>query len=112
MELKLNIYNGNEIEKTYITQDFRLSTGVCEDIINVIDIEQFANLNNLSDEDALKLLPTMMKLAKQFNPIMKQVFPELTDDEYKRTDMSEVSAVAWQVIMYTITQLFNVSSKN
>lgn len=112
MELKLNIYNGKEIEKTYTAQDFRLTTGVCEDILNVIDIDQFVNLTDLSDEDALKLLPTMMKLAKQFNPIMKEVFPELTDDEYKRTDMGEVSAVAWQIIMYTIGQLFNVSGKN
>jgi hypothetical protein len=66
----------------------------------------------MSDEDALQLLPMMMKFSKQFKNIMMQVFPELTEEEYKNTDMSEVASVAWQVIMYTITSLFNISGKN
>lgn len=112
MELKLNIYKGKDIEKTYITDDFRVTTGVCEDIMNVIDLEEFMKLDGATEEEALKFLPSMIGLSKHFNPIMKQVFPELTDDEYKRTDLSEVSSIAWEIVMYTITQLFNVASKN
>lgn len=112
MELKLNIYDNEGIVKTYTVQDFRLKTGICEDILDIVEIDKFADLQNLSDDDALKLLPMMMKFSKQFKTIMMQVFPELTEDEYKNTDMSEVAGVAWQVIMYTITALFNISGKN
>lgn len=112
MELKLNIYNDSGIEKTYIVQDFRLKTGVCEDILEIVEIDKFSNLQNLSDDDALQLLPMMIKFSRQFRTIMMQIFPELTEEEYKNTDMSEVAGVAWQVIMYTISSLFNISGKN
>ena len=112
MELKLNVYNGNEIVKTYTVQDFRLKTGVCEDILDIVEIDKFGNLKNLSDEDALQLLPMMMKFSKQFRSLMMQVFPDLTEEEYDNTDMSEVAGVAWQIVMHTITSLFNISEKN
>lgn len=112
MELRLNIYNDAGIEKTYVTQDFRLKTGICEDILNIVEIDKFGNLTNLSDEDALQLLPMMVKFSKQFKTIMMQIFPELTEEDYQNTDMSEVAGVAWQVIMHTITALFNISGKN
>lgn len=112
MELKLNIYNDKGIEKTYVVQDFRLKTGICEDILDIVEIDKFSNLQNLSDDDALQLLPMLMKLSKQFKPIMMQVFPELTEEEYKNTEMSEVAGVAWGIIMHTISSLFNISTKN
>ena len=113
MELKLNIYDdAGEIVKTHTVQDFRLKTGVCEDILDIVEIEKFGNLKNLSDDDALQLLPMMMKFYKQFKTLMMQVFPELTEDEYKNTEMSEVAGVAWNIIMHTITALFNISGKN
>ena len=112
MELKLNIYKGKEIEKTYTADDFRLMTGTCEDLLNMIDMDMFSKLDGLSDEEAIKALSMIVGVFKQFKPIMKDIFPELTDDEYKRTDMKEVSAIAWHVIQYTFGQLFNVASKN
>ena len=112
MELKLNVYNDTGIEKTYVVQDFRLKTGVCEDILEIVEIDKFSNLQNLSDDDALQLLPMLMKLSRQFKPIMMQVFPELTEEEYRNTDMSEVAGVAWGIIMHTIGSLFNISEKN
>lgn len=112
MELKLNIYNGNDIVKTYTVQDFRLKTGVCEDILDIVEIDKFSNLQNLSDDEALQLIPMLLKFSKQFKPIMLQVFPELTEEEYRNTDMSEVAGVAWGIIMHTISSLFNISEKN
>ena len=41
MELKLDIYNGREIEKTYISTDFRLMTGTCEDLLKLVDVDKF-----------------------------------------------------------------------
>lgn len=111
MELKLNVYNGKEIEKTYTTNNFALMTGTCEDILEVIQIDKL-DLDNLDSAPPMEFLGMFMGLFKQFNPIMKQVFDGLTDEEYKRTHMDEVAGVAWQVIMYTLTTLFSVSGKN
>ena len=113
MELKLNIYNTNgEIDKIYITEDFRLMTGTCEDILEIVEIDKMKNLKAMTDDEALEIMGMMMGLFKQFKPIMKQVFPELTDDEYRRTDMRDVAGIAWQIIQYTIGTLFKASSKN
>lgn len=116
MELKLNVYNGKTIEKTYTSNDFRLMTGTCEDILNLIEIDKLTNLNlaNIEDdtETMMKFMGMFVGLFKQFNPIMKQIFDGLTDDEYRRTDIKEVAGVAWKVIQYTFAELFNASGKN
>lgn len=117
MELKLNIYNGKEVEKTYVTDDFRLMTGTCEDILNILEIEKLtsllsSDLNSVDDEEFLKLIPMVVKLFGQFGPIMKDIFIGITDDEYRRTDIKEVTKIIWTVIQYTFGELFNASSKN
>lgn len=112
MELKLNIYDGNEIVKTYATEDFRVSMGVCEDILSIIDLEQMGNIDGMTEDDYVKFLPMLMKLVNQYKPLIKQIFPELTDAEFRNCDPKEVSKVAWQVIMYALGELFNVASKN
>lgn len=112
MELKLNVYKGKEIEKTYTTDDFRLMTGTCEDLLNIIDMDMFSKLDGMTNDEAIKALSMFVGVFKQFKPIMKDIFPDLTDDEYNRTEMKEVSAIAWHVIQYTFGQLFNVASKN
>lgn len=116
MELKINIYNGNEVEKTYVTNDFHLMTGTCEDILSIIDIEKLTGINlDAEDNDSeaiMSLMSMVLKLFGQFNPIMKQIFPEMTDDEYRRTDIAEVTAIVWNVIKYTFGQLFRVAGKN
>ncbi len=110
MEFKLNVYNGKTIEKTYTANDFSLMTGTCEDILNTIQIDKLAIAD--TDTPSVEFLTMFMGLFKQFNPIMKQVFDGLTDDEYKRTHMDEVANISWKIIMYTLTTLFSVSEKN
>ena len=41
MELKLNTYKHGKVVKTYKTNDFTLTTGTCEDVLKLIDFEQF-----------------------------------------------------------------------
>ena len=111
MELKLNVYKGKSIEKTYTTDDFCLMTGTCEDILNTIQIDKLGaiDLNSIDDNPPMEFLTMFFGLYKQFNPIMKELFDGITDDEYKRTHIDEVARVAWQVIMYTLTSLFNIT---
>ena len=39
MEIKLNIYNGNEVVKVYIAETIDFSFGVIEDILDALDLE-------------------------------------------------------------------------
>lgn len=111
MELKLNIYDGKEIEKTYTSNDFRLMTGTCEDILKLVNIDNFNG--KLDDESAMfEIIKIVIGAFKEFNPMMKQIFDGLTDDEYRRTDITEVATVVLNVVKYTFKELFNVASKN
>jgi hypothetical protein len=113
MELKLNIYDGKKIEKTYVSDDFRLMTGTCEDIIKLIDVDKLTGKNLGNDENAmLEVLKIVVKAFSEFEPLMKQVFDGLTHDEYRRTDVREVASVVMSVLKYTFESLFTASEKN
>ncbi|MCQ2059796.1 MAG: hypothetical protein MJY71_08235 [Bacteroidaceae bacterium] len=113
MELKLNVYDGKKIEKTYTAEDFMLMTGTCEDILQVVDIDKFGGT---IDEKSLgmEILKVVIKSFGKFKPMMKEIFDGLTDDEYSRTAIKEVAGVVVQIVMYTITELFSgiTPSKN
>lgn len=114
MEFKLNIYKGKDVEKTYTCHDFELRTGMCEDLVDVVDIELMvkAQQGELTDAEAIKIVPMMMKVQKHHKSIMKQVFPQLTDAEYKRTSTKEVNAIVWQIVGYVFKELMMVAEKN
>lgn len=115
MELKLNIYNNtrlSEIEKTYTCNDFAISVAVAEDILDLVNIDMFTG--NLTEEDQLKALVKLVICGKdKFKDLVKNVFPELTDDELKRTNLKEFVKVLYDIVVYTIAGLTSVSdSKN
>lgn len=110
MELKLNIYNGKDIEKTYVSNDFALMTGTCEDILKLIDIEKIGDLDD--DTSIMEVVKIVLNAFQEFNPLMKQIFEGLTDDEYRRTHIVDVARVVIDVLKYTLKELFTVSSKN
>lgn len=114
MEFKLNVYKGKDIEKTYTCHDFELRTGLCEDLMDIVDFETMvkANQGNISDAEAMAMIPMMLKIQKHHKPIMKQVFPQLTDDEYERTKTKEINTIVWQIVGYAFQELMMVAEKN
>lgn len=110
MELKLNIYNTRrlkEIEKTYIVNDFELSTGTCEDLLDLIDIDMFeGGLEALSDEVKIsQVLRTIVGGVQIFKDLLKDVFDGLTDDEIKRTKVGDIINCVALIIKYSVTGL-------
>ena len=109
MELRLNIYKDRKVEKTYTTKDFTLMTGTCEDILKLIDIDKFNNgLNN--EAATMEIIKIVIKAFGKFRPLMQEIFAGLSDEEYSRTSIKEVASVVIQVVTYTITELFNIST--
>ena len=110
MTLSLTVYkeDGHTVDKVYKTEDFHLLTGMCEDVLEEVDIDKMLN-NGISEQELGKMvLSLVLKNRKRFKPIMKQVFYGLTDDEYERTEVSEVGRNIMQILVYTITSLFGV----
>lgn len=109
MEIKLNIYTSRlcrEIEKTVTANDFGLSTGVCEDVLNMINIDMFeGGLEALSDESAQKLaLGVVREGYPFFIQLIKEIF-EITDDEAKRLKVSDVAGVIMDIVKYSFSEL-------
>lgn len=109
MELKLNIYTTRlcrEVEKTVTANDFELSTGVCEDILEIINIDMFeGGLAALSEESQIELAIGIIKHGYPFFiQLIKEIF-EITDDEAKRIKLGEVAVVVMDIVKYSFTQL-------
>ena len=109
MNIKLNIYTTKlcrEVEREVNARDFELSTGVCEDVLNAINIDMFeGGLSALSDESMQELAIGIIKNGYPiFIELIKEIF-EITDDEAKRIKISEVASVIMDIVKYSFTQL-------
>lgn len=109
MELKLNIYTTRlcrEIERTVTAKDFELSTGVCEDVLQAINIDMFeGGLASLSKESQQELVLGIVKNGYPiFRDLIQEIF-ELTDDEVKRIKLSDIVTIMIQIVTYSFKQL-------
>lgn len=104
MELKLNIYKGKTIEKTYKAETFDIMFGTVEDLLNIIDLEK---LN--SDTEIAKLIIKVFPLLK---PLLKDVFEGVTDDELRRTKIKELIPLFVNIFVFALKELNSNSSKN
>ena len=103
-DLKLNIYNGKTIEKTYIADEIDIMFGTVEDLLDVIDID------NLNDEK--EVVKVVIKTLNNLKPFLKQIFDGLTDDEIKRTKVKELVPLFVDIVKYTMDELKALMSKN
>ena len=103
-DLKLNIYNGKTIEKTYIADEIDIMFGTVEDLLEVIDFD------NLNDEK--EVVKVVIKTLNNLKPFLKQIFDGLTDDEIKRTKVKELVPLFVDIVKYTMDELKALMSKN
>lgn len=119
MELKLDIYTTRlcrKVERTATANDFELSTGVCEDILEAINIDMFdGGLDALTDEGSQELVMRVIKNGYPvFMELIKEIF-ELTDSEAKRIKIADVARVVMDIVQYSVSNLANAfggSAKN
>ena len=103
-DLKLNIYNGKTIEKTYIADEIDIMFGTVEDLLDVIDFD------NLNDEK--EVVKVVIKTLNNLKPFLKQIFDGLSDDEIKRTKVKELVPLFVDIVKYTMDELKALMSKN
>lgn len=111
MEIKLPIYNKKELVKTYTVESYDVTFGTVEDLIGVIDLDNFTSGK---DEDLIRgvalALPKVFGLIK---PLLKDIFDGLTDDEIKKCRMTDITKALVAVIKFSVAQIMDsATSKN
>lgn len=109
MELKLNIYEDRfcrRVERTVTANTFDLSTGICEDVLDIINIDMFeGGLSALSNESMQEIAIGIVKDGFPFFvELVKELF-ELTDNEVRKTKIEDIAKIVVEIVKYSFTQL-------
>jgi len=105
MELKLNIYkNQREIEKTYIADTYDIMFGTVEDLVNLLDME--ALRGKKGNESLINALANLVTGSKELiRPLLKDIFPGLTDDELRRVKAKELLTVVAGLAGFSLDEI-------
>lgn len=106
MELKLHIYEGRKIVKTYTTGSIDLSLGVIYDVIDAFDFESMTSGNNK------EMFKAIIKCKDQIAPFLMDIFDGLTADEVRHTRTQSLIEVFRGLYNYAISELGIIGSKN
>lgn len=105
--MRINVYKNGEIEKSYESDVHVVTVGVCEDILQAIDIDKLIG-GKLTDEAmSIEILKVIVKSFDKFKPMIQNIFP-ISDEEYSRVAITDVSRVVMELVNYTISNLFNI----
>lgn len=113
MDLVLNVYEGRKVAKTYTAETYDLMYGTVEDVIEAVNLDALAD--GASDVTvaaaAAKLVTNGMG---QIKPLLKDVFPGLTDDELKHVKVKDIVAVVIGIVQHTVEEVmrFGGDGKN
>lgn len=101
--MKLNIYKGRQIEKTYTADTYDLMFGTIEDVADAINLD---SLKTGSDVEIIKMIGNLvLNSMGTVKNLLKDIFDGITDEELKRVKVKEIAAVLLDVVKFTIAQL-------
>lgn len=108
--MKLNIYDKKKIIKTYEADTYDLMFGTIEDVAEAVNLD---SLKTGADVEIIKMIGNLvMNSMGTIKDLLKDIFDGITDEEIKKTKVSEIASVLLDVIKYTLVQLNLNSSKN
>lgn len=105
MTLKLNIYDGAKIIKTYNADTIDCSFGVVEDILNALNFESIKTGNKL------ELAAMVIKCMDQLKPFLKEIFVGVTDEELRKAKMSNIVDIFKNVYYFANVELGKVTDE-
>ena len=95
--MKLNIYaDQKHIEKTYEIDHYDIMYGTIEDALAIFD-----EIDDLHDN--MQIYKVIQKNRTKLNDLLKDIFPELTDDELRRIKLKELVPVFMGLFTYIQT---------
>ncbi|MBP5411326.1 MAG: hypothetical protein J6Y26_05420 [Lachnospiraceae bacterium] len=91
--LTLNIYGRGEekntVVKKYTAEGYDLTLGTVTDILELV------NADNMTDEK--KIAAAAVKGAKEISPLLKDIFPGVTDEELRQVKAKELIPLFVQI---------------
>lgn len=99
MNLTLNIYEGQNIIKTYTAETLDFSFGVVEDVLDALDFE------NMKTGSKAELAGVVIKCSKQLKPFLRDLFPGVTDEELRNTRIQNLLEVFRGLYDYATEEL-------
>lgn len=103
-EIKLDIYKGGKVEKTYKTDSYNLMLGTVEDFLAIVDPDKL--------NDTKALVEMVRKGMTEVKGFLKEMFPEITDDELRRTSVDGIIRCIVQTASAVGDSLRNLKSGN
>lgn len=71
-----------KIAKTLTTEGYELMLGTIEDFLNVIDLDKVDNQGEVAK--------MVVKGYRQIKPLLKDIFPDLTDEDYRNVSLNDM----------------------
>ena len=106
--IRLNIYDSkdrNKVAKTYEAEGYDLMLGTVEDFMDIIDLDKINDPNEVAK--------MAIKAYGQLKPLIMDIFPELTAEEYKQIKVNDLVRLIVQIGTSIIESLDLIkSSKN
>ena len=104
MQLKLNIYKNGQVEKTYEAGEFDIMFGTVEDLIDLLDMDKLGK--DTSDMEFVTAIVRVVSGGKdKLKEILKEIFPELTDEEMKRVKVKELVPLVKDIVKFSLGEL-------
>lgn len=104
MELKIDIYSGNAVEKTYTTDDYHLKMGTIEDFFEIIDPDK------ATDEAAV--FGMIAKGFSKLRPLILDVFPDMTDEDFRKIRLEDIIPLVIGILKSVPGMIKNINRGN
>ena len=108
MNLVLKIYDksGKTLEKSYEASTYDLMFGTVMNLMELLKIEDMDN--------QAQMLKTIYNAWGEIRTVLAGVFPEVTEDEWKRVRVKELMPLVLDIAKYAVTEMFVIpkSEKN
>ena len=108
--MKINIYDKKKVVKTYEADTYDLMFGTVEDVAEAINLD---TLKTGSDVEIIKMVGKLVMTSfDTVKDLLKDMFDGITDEELKKTKVSEIATALVEVVQFTLRQLNLNKSKN
>lgn len=99
MELKLNIYKGKKIVKTYTCNTIDVRFGVLVDVINALNFEA------MKRGDKIEIAAMVVKCLDQVLPFLYDLFDGVTEEEIRNAKTSNIIEIFKDLYGYAMSEI-------
>ena len=79
----------SEVAKTISINGYDLMIGTVDDFMDIIDLDKI--------DDEKEVIKMVLKSYKQIKPLIMDIFPDLTEEDYRNVSVADLVAVIPQI---------------